>query len=121
MDARPTLRCEEKGNRGEKLEKGERRDREGRGQGKRRVRVEKRRGREDGGAKRSVSSDDRPVGGWVNTPVPTAHRGVRDGGLHSRPEGEGGNETWDPIWRGGKGKGSGRRACAQGEGREWKG
>ena len=39
------------------------------------------------------SSDNRTEGDWVNTPVPTARRGVRDGGLHGRPKRKGGNET----------------------------
>ena len=72
----------------------------------------------DGRTKRSVSSDDRPVGGCVNMPVPTALRGVRVGGVHSRPEGEGGNETWDLMQGKGEGKGRGEEHAPRG--RDWK-
>ena len=64
--------------------------------------------------KQGASSDDRPGGDCVNAPVPTALRGVRDGGLHGRPEGEGESET--P--KGGarvRRRGEWGEACAQGE------
>ena len=54
-------------------------------------------------------------GDWVNAPVSTALRGVRGGGLHGRPEGEGESETPRRRSRGGKEGEDEGEACAQGE------
>ena len=67
------------------------------------------------GGEGEPSSDNCTEGDCVNAPVPTARKGVRDGGLHGRPGRKGGSETpgereiGERIERGAWGE-----ACAQG-------